>query len=49
MAANILNKPSQTADKMWPSRWEVRRGSKNSNVQKIVTKYCTGPHVWTAE
>jgi hypothetical protein len=49
MAANILNKPSQTADKMWPFRREVLRGSKNSNVQKIVTKYCTGPRIWTTE
>jgi hypothetical protein len=50
VAANILNKQLQTADKGWSSSLEVGRGANNSSPWKciFVTKYLqTKPRTWT--
>jgi hypothetical protein len=36
VAANILSKQSQTADKEWPSSLEVRRGANKSQLKEFV-------------
>jgi hypothetical protein len=44
IAANVLNKQSQTARKEWFSSLGVGRGDKNTaQKKKFVTKYHTGP------
>jgi len=50
VAANILNKHSRTAEKVWSSSLGVGRGANNSSLLKCIffTKYSqTKPRTWT--